>query len=93
MTAQKFVRQLSRIDTYIMFAEENLQQLEVDLTRLGCGGFERSYNPNRPTEAPFVKIIEKKVEVEQRVKDLISTRQQILDAIYKSAAEGKEIKL
>ena len=82
MTPIKFVRQLSRIDTYIMFAEENLQQLEADLTRLGAIGYERSYNPNRATEGSFVKIIEKKMEVEERVKGLISTRQQILDAIY-----------
>lgn len=82
MTPQQFVRQLSRIDTYIRFAEENLKQLESDMLNIGSPGFEQSFNPNRSTNAPYVKVLEKKMEVEQRLSHLIDTRQQVLDAIY-----------
>lgn len=82
MTPQQFVRQLSRIDTYIRFAEENLKQLESDMLNIGSLGFEQSFNPNRSTNAPYVKVLEKKMEVEQRLSHLIDTRQQVLDAIY-----------
>ena len=82
MTAQQFVKQLSRADSLIKIMVENLEKLNSDLTRLCGSGYEEHYNRNRNTDAPFVRIMEKKMELEKRVRELIETRQKVLDAIY-----------
>ena len=85
MTAQQFVKQLSGIDGRIGFMTENLEQLTGDLTRLCGPGYEERNDLNRKTDAPFVTVIEKKMELEERLKGLIEKRQKILDAIYSLA--------
>lgn len=82
MTAQQFVQQLWGIDGRIKFMTENLEQLNSELTRLCGSGYEERYDPSSKTDAPFVSVIEKKMEVEERLKRLIEKRQTVLNAIY-----------
>ena len=83
MTAKDFVKQLYRIDQLITVAEDNLKDLRAAVTALGSPGFEESYNPNKSTDAPYVRVMEKVVEQEKRLEDLINLKQHVIDTIGK----------
>ncbi len=81
MTAKEFLRQAYRIDQRIVLAEENIKDLRQSALTLGSPSLEESYNPNRPTDAPFVKVFERLSEQEKKLEDLVMLKQKIIDAI------------
>ena len=87
MTAKDYLMQAKHLDTLI-----NCRLRELDYWRdlsksvSGCN-FEAHYNPNRPTEAPFVKCIAKIDEIEREIANkvsyLVGLREEINAAIDK----------
>lgn len=81
MTAKEYLNQARHLDALI-----NCRLREIDYWRdlssgISGSNFEPHYNPNRPTEAPFVRCLEKIDEiqrsVEEKVAQLISLRDEI----------------
>lgn len=81
MTAKEYLNQARHLDALI-----NCRLREIDYWKdlsSGISGsrFEPHYNPNKPTEAPFVRCLEKIDEiqrgVEEKVAQLIALRDEI----------------
>lgn len=81
MTAKEYLNQARHLDALI-----NCRLREIDYWRdlssgISGSNFEPHYNPNRPTEAPFVRCLEKIDEIQQSVEEkvaqLISLRDEI----------------
>lgn len=81
MTAKDYLNQARHLDALI-----NCRLREIDYWRDLSSGISGSnchphYNPNKPTEAPFVRCIEKidaiQRDVEEKVAQLIALREQI----------------
>lgn len=71
MTPKEYLNQAKHLDALINY---RLRELDYwwDLSgRVSGSNFEPHYNPNRPTEAPFVKVIEKIDELEREIEDKI----------------------
>lgn len=67
MTAKEFLRQAYRLDVRIGSDMMELEELRELSTGIGSPGFEQSYNPNRPKEAPFAKALERVHDMEERI--------------------------
>lgn len=87
MTAKEYLNQARHLDALI-----NCRLREIDYWRdlsssVSGSGFEEHHNPNRPTEAPFVRCLEKIDEiqhsVEEKVAYLICLKEEIDKAIDK----------
>lgn len=81
MTAKEYLNQARHLDALI-----NCRLREIDYWRdlsssVSGSNFEAHYNPNRPTEAPFVRCLEKidtiQRDVEEKVTNLIALRDEI----------------
>lgn len=81
MTAKEYLNQARHLDALI-----NCRLREIDYWRdlsssVSGSNFEPHYNPNRPTEAPFVRCLEKidaiQRDVAEKVAYLISLRDEI----------------
>ena len=81
MTAKEYLNQARHLDALI-----NCRLREIDYWRdlssgISGSNFHPHYNPNKPTEAPFVRCIEKidaiQRDVEEKVAQLIALREQI----------------
>lgn len=87
MTAKEYLNQARYLDALI-----HCQLREIDYWRdlsssVSGSSFEEHHNPNRPTEAPFVRCLEKIDEiqhsVEEKVAYLICLKEEINKAIDK----------
>ena len=85
MTVKEYFRQAYRLDQRINSDLEEVAKLREMATSVGSPGFEEHYNPNRPTEAPFVHGLEKVWEMEQKIDQeidrLIALKEQIRTVI------------
>jgi len=85
MDAKEFLSQASYLDDLIRSNLKDLERLKQTSYSVRSPGFEQHYNPNRPTEAPFVKALERKWDVEElitkRTKQLIDLKRQIIAVI------------
>ena len=81
MTAKEYLNQARHLDALI-----NCRLREIDYWRdlsssVSGSNFEQHYNPNKPTEAPFVRCLEKidaiQRDVAEKVAYLISLRDEI----------------
>lgn len=81
MTAKEYLNQARHLDALI-----NCRLREIDYWKdlssgISGSSYEPHYNPNKPTEAPFVKCLEKIDEiqrgVEEKVAQLIALRDEI----------------
>ncbi len=95
MTAKEYLSQAKRLDEAI-----NCRLRELDYWRnlsrtVSGGGFEEHHNPNRPTEAPFVRCFEKidemQRDVNDRIDELVDLRKAVNAAI--DAMENSEERL
>ncbi len=95
MTAKEYLSQAKRLDEAI-----NCRLRELDYWRnlsrtVSGGGFEEHHNPNRPTEAPFVRCLEKidemQRDVNDRIDELVDLRKAVNAAI--DAMENSEERL
>ena len=67
MTAKEYLSQAFRLDRRIKSDLREIGELRALVSGISSPGFERSYNPNRPTEAPFVKGLERVWSMEERI--------------------------
>lgn len=81
MTAKEFLSQGYRLEQKIRLAKLEIENLKELSGSIGSPGFEEHHNPNRPTDAPFVKTLMKIMELEDKVdkelKRLIGIREEI----------------
>ena len=59
MTAQEFLSRYKYLKKQVKLNAKRIEELKTMSVRVSSPGFERSYNPNRNTQAPFIKSIEK----------------------------------
>ncbi len=87
MTAQQYLSQAYRLDQRIQLDQAELDNLKTLAASVGSPGFDEHNNPNRPTDAPFVKTLEKIWEMEQKISkelsQLIFLKQEILIVLSK----------
>lgn len=69
MTAKEYLNQAYRLEQRIRLQKERLDELRDLASSPASSGFEEHYNPNQPTEAPFVKTLHKVMDLEEKVND------------------------
>lgn len=87
MTAERYLSQAYRLDQRIQLDQAELDNLKTLAASVGSPGFDEHNNPNRPTDAPFVKTLERIWEMEQKIStelsQLILLKQEILMVLSK----------
>lgn len=87
MTPKEYLRQAYRLDQKINSDIAEAARLREMASGVGSPGLEEHYNPNRPTEAPFARTLEKVWEMEQEINDeidkLVDLKEQIRTVIDK----------
>lgn len=87
MTAERYLSQAYRLDQRIQLDQAELDNLKTLAASVGSPGFDEHNNPNRPTNAPFVKTLERIWEMEQKIStelsQLILLKQEILMVLSK----------
>jgi len=67
MRKKEYLQQAHRLDHRIRSDMRELDNLKEMSGYISPSSFEKSYNPNRPTEAPFVRALEKLWDLEQKI--------------------------
>ena len=87
MTAREYLNQARHLDALIHCRLREIDYWRDLSSSVSGSGFEEHHNPNRPTEAPFVRCLEKIDEiqrsVEEKVAYLICLKEEINKAIDK----------
>lgn len=72
MTAKEYLNQARHLDALIKSYLREIEYWRELALSVPSRNFETHHNPNRPTEAPFVKCLEKMDEIQRSVEDKIS---------------------
>ena len=87
MTAKEYLNQARHLDALIHCRLREIDYWRDLSSSVSGSSFEEHHNPNRPTEAPFVRCLEKSDEiqrsVEEKVAYLICLKEEINKAIDK----------
>lgn len=87
MTAKEYLNQARHLDALIHCRLREIDYWRDLSSSVSGSGFEEHHNPNRPTEAPFVRCLEKidgiQHSVEEKVAYLICLKEEINKAINK----------
>ncbi len=67
MTAKEYLKQAYRLDHRINSDIAEMERLREMASSVGSPGFEEQYNPNRPTEAPFFRCLERVWELQEKI--------------------------
>ena len=67
MTPKAYLNQAYRLEQRIRLDKEEIETLRALSTSVGSPGFEERYNPNKATEAAFMKTLEKVSKYEEKV--------------------------
>ena len=67
MTAKEYLKQAYRLDHRIDSDIAEMERLREMACSVGSPGFEEHHNPNRPTEAPFVRALEKMWAMQEKI--------------------------
>lgn len=85
MTAKEYLLQLRQMDRMINLKLEKLAYWREMSTRISGSRLEENYNPNRATDAPFVKVVEKIEELERQlaveVNEFVDFKTQLVDMV------------
>lgn len=85
MTAKEYLNRARHLDALINTYLREIDYWKQLSTSISAVSFEPHYNPNTPTDAPFVKILERIDELEAKaskaVTELIKLRDEINDRI------------
>lgn len=85
MTNKEYLRQAYRLDHKINSDIEEVARLREMASSVGSPSLEEHYNPNRPTESPFSRTLEKVWEMEQKINaeidKLVDLKEQIRTVI------------
>ena len=71
MTAKEYLSQGYRLEQRIKALGQEIEGLRLLSVSVGSPGFEEHYNPNRSTEAPFVRVLNKIMDMEAKQADLL----------------------
>jgi DNA-directed RNA polymerase specialized sigma24 family protein len=71
MTAREYLGQAYRLEQRIRLKKEELENLRTLSVSVGSPGFDEHYNPNRPTDASFVKTLDRIWEEEKEVSNAL----------------------
>ena len=97
MTAKEYLRQAYRLDHRINSDIAEMERLQEMAGSVGTPGFEEHYNPNRPTEAPFVRCLEKVWDLEQKINSeidrLIDLKAQMREVIATASNADEQMVL
>lgn len=97
MTAKEYLRQAYRLDHRINSDIAEMERLQEMAGSVGSPGFEEHYNPNRPSEAPFVRCLEKVWDLEQKINSeidrLIDLKAQMREVIATAANADEQMVL
>lgn len=81
MTPKAYLNQAYRLEQRIQLDTEELENLRTMADSVGSPGFEEHNNPNHPTDAPFVKTLDRIWEKEQKVNRELNLLMQLKDEI------------
>lgn len=97
MTAKEYLRQAYRLDHRINSDIAERERLQEMAGSVGSPGFEEHYNPNRPSEAPFVRCLEKVWDLEQKINSeidrLIDLKAQMREVIATASNADEQMVL
>lgn len=97
MTAKEYLNQARHLDALIHCRLREIDYWRDLSSSVSGSSFEEHHNPNRPTEAPFVRCLEKIDEiqrsVEEKVAYLICLKEEINKAIDKLDNRDEQILL
>ena len=71
MTVKEYLHQAYRLDHRIDSDIAEMERLRGMACSVSSPGFEEHYNPNRPTDGPYVRSLEKVWELQKKVDDEI----------------------
>lgn len=81
MTPKEYLRQAYRLEQAIQSDLDEVTRLRELAAGIKAAGFEEHHNPNRPTEPPFVKALDKALDLERKISAdagrLVELREQI----------------
>lgn len=72
MTAKEYLNQAYRLEQRIRLLKDNIEETRALSGSISSPGFEQHYNPNRPTEAPYVKTLERLMEMQEELDEKLS---------------------
>jgi DNA-directed RNA polymerase specialized sigma subunit len=85
MTPKSYLNQAYRLEQRIRLDKEEIEQLQALSVNVSSPSFEEHYNPNRNTEASFMKTLEKVWKYQDKVNDeldlLLNLKAEIRDVI------------
>lgn len=85
MTLKEYLRQAYRLDHRINSDIAEMERLQEMVGTVSSPSLEEHYNPNRPTEAPFIRRLEKVWELQDKINReidrLIDLKAQMRDVI------------
>lgn len=81
MTAEEYLRQAYRLEQRIQLDLDELEELRSLSHSASSPGFEEHNNPNHPIDAPFVKILERIENREQKVNDEVNELMRLREEI------------
>ena len=87
MTPKTYLNQAYRLEQRIRLDTEELENLRTMAASVGSPGFEEHYNPNHPTDAPFVKTLNRIWEKERKVNEELDQLLQLQDEIQSVIAK------
>lgn len=97
MTAKEYLRQAYRLDHRINSDIAEMERLQEMAGSVGSPGFKEHYNPNRPSEAPFVRCLEKVWDLEQKINSeidrLIDLKAQMREVIATASNADEQMVL
>ena len=97
MTAKEYLNQARHLDALIHCRLREIDYWRDLSSSVSGSSFEEHHNPNRPTEAPFVRCLEKIDEiqhsVEEKVAYLICLKEEINKAIDKLEKRDEQLLL
>ena len=67
MTVKEYLRQAYRLDYRIDSDISEMERLREMACSIGAPAFEEHYDPNHPTEAPFIRALEKVWKLEEKI--------------------------
>lgn len=72
MTVKEYLNQAYRLEQRIRLLKDNIEETRALSGSISSPGFEQHYNPNRPTEAPYVKTLERLMEMQEELDEKLS---------------------
>lgn len=83
MKVKEYLNQAYRLKQRIKLYQHRLEELRLLSSSISSPSFEQSYNPNRNTEAPFIRTLMKISDLEEKITNEVNKLLQIEDDIQR----------